>query len=283
MRSRRPGPISGTFIDTRDLMPVTYINSTAELKAFCGRHGGVVCTSSNARAVLEWSFSRRRRALFFPDQHLGRNTARTMNIPLDEMVVWDPRMSLGGNTAERIGHSRVVLWKGHCSVHQMFKPAHVSQFREKFPEIKILVHPECMMEVVDSADMVGSTEYIIQTIERAPRVQAGQSAPSFTLSIGCKLKILTKRFNFFHPWSACARPCTALTCLISPGVWTTWLGERPRTRSKWMPRQRTGRELPWNECLPYIEPASKCFWPSLTPRFTMKSNTHGTCGPSAMP
>jgi quinolinate synthase len=158
----------GDIIDTGDLMPVTYINSTAELKAFCGRHGGVVCTSSNARAVLEWSFSQRRRALFFPDQHLGRNTARTMNIPLDEMVVWDPRMSLGGNSPDRIDRSRVVLWKGHCSVHQMFKPAHVKQFRQQFPAIKILVHPECMMEVVDSADMVGSTEYIIRTIENAP-------------------------------------------------------------------------------------------------------------------
>jgi quinolinate synthase len=158
----------GDILDTGELMPVTYINSTAGLKAFCGRHGGVVCTSSNARAVLEWSFSRRPRALFFPDQHLGRNTARTMNIPLEAMVVWDPRMTLGGNTAERIDQSRVVLWKGHCSVHQMFKPAHISQFRRQFPGIKILVHPECMMEVVDSADLVGSTEYIIHTIEDAP-------------------------------------------------------------------------------------------------------------------
>jgi quinolinate synthase len=174
----------GDIIDTGDLMPVTYINSTAELKAFCGRHGGVVCTSSNARAVLEWSFSRRRRALFFPDQHLGRNTARTMNIPLDEMVVWDPRISLGGNTAERIARSRVILWKGHCSVHQMFKPAHVDQFRRQFPGIKILVHPECMMEVVDSADMVGSTEYIIQTIEQAP---AGSS-----WAIGTELHLVNR-------------------------------------------------------------------------------------------
>jgi quinolinate synthase len=174
----------GDIIDTGDLMPVTYINSTAELKAFCGRHGGVVCTSSNARAVLEWSFARRRRALFFPDQHLGRNTARTMNIPLDEMVVWDPRLILGGNTAERITHSRVVLWKGHCSVHQMFKPAHVRQFRHQFPEIKILVHPECMMEVVDLADMVGSTEYIIQTIEHAP---AGSS-----WAIGTELHLVNR-------------------------------------------------------------------------------------------
>ena len=116
----------GEIIDTGELMPVTYINSTAELKAFCGRHGGIVCTSSNARAVLEWSFSRRRRALFFPDQHLGRNTARAMGIPLDQMIVWDPRLSLGGNTPTESIDSRVVFWKGHCSVHQMFKPAHVT-------------------------------------------------------------------------------------------------------------------------------------------------------------
>ena len=158
----------GEIIDTEELMPVTYINSTAELKAFCGRHGGIVCTSSNARAVLDWAFARRRRALFFPDQHLGRNTARTMGIPLDQMTVWDPRQNLGGNTAEALERCRVLLWKGHCSVHQMFKPAHVAQFRRQFPGIKILVHPECMMEVVDQADIVGSTEFIIHTIERAP-------------------------------------------------------------------------------------------------------------------
>jgi quinolinate synthase len=158
----------GELVDTADLMPVTYINSTADLKAFCGRHGGIVCTSSNARTVLEWAFARRRQALFFPDQHLGRNTARTMGIPLDQMAVWDPRLALGGNDPERIKGARVLLWRGHCSVHQMFKPSHVAQFRRQFPGIKILVHPECMMEVVELADQVGSTDYIIRTIEAAP-------------------------------------------------------------------------------------------------------------------
>jgi quinolinate synthase len=158
----------GEIIDTDELMPVTYINSTAELKAFCGRHGGIVCTSSNARAVLDWAFASRRRALFFPDQHLGRNTARKMGIPLDQMAVWDPRAMLGGNTPAAIEKARVLLWKGHCSVHQMFKPSHVTQFRRQFPGIKVLVHPECMMEVVDQADVVGSTEFIIKTIEQAP-------------------------------------------------------------------------------------------------------------------
>jgi quinolinate synthase len=156
------------FVNTHDVMPVTYINSSAALKAFCGQHGGIVCTSSNARAVLEWSFARRRRVLFFPDQHLGRNTARTLGIPLDQMVVWNPREPLGGNTPELIVSSRVLLWKGHCSVHQMFKPDHVELFRRRFPGSQILVHPECMMQVVDAADLVGSTEFIIKTIAQAP-------------------------------------------------------------------------------------------------------------------
>ena len=159
----------GEVIDTNDITPVTYINSSADLKAFCGRHGGIVCTSSNARAVLDWAFSQRGRVLFFPDQHLGRNTARAMGIPLDQMAVWDPREPLGGNTEAAISASRVLLWRGHCSVHQMFKPDHVKQFRQRFPDSKILVHPECMMQVVDAADLVGSTEFIIKTISAGPR------------------------------------------------------------------------------------------------------------------
>ena len=178
------------LIDVEDVTPVTYINSTADLKAFCGRHGGIVCTSSNARKVLEWAFSRRRRALFFPDQHLGRNTARAMGIPLDEMPVWDPRRDLGGNTPQAIEKSRVILWRGHCSVHQMFKPAHVAQFRERDPNVKVLVHPECSMEVVEAADLVGSTEYILKTIEEAP---AGSS-----WAVGTELH-LVNRLAKEHP------------------------------------------------------------------------------------
>lgn len=158
----------GTVIDTDDLMPVTYINSAADLKAFCGRHGGVVCTSSNARAVLEWSFAQRKRVLFFPDQHLGRNTARAMGIPLDQMPVWDPRLPMGGTSNEALETSRVLLWRGHCSVHQMFRPSHIETFRKQHPGIKILVHPECSMPVVDAADLVGSTEFILKTIADAP-------------------------------------------------------------------------------------------------------------------
>ncbi len=180
----------GDLLDTTDLMPVTYINSAADLKAFCGRHGGIVCTSSNARAVLEWSFARRKRILFFPDQHLGRNTARAMGIPLDGMAVWDPRLPLGGNTPAALQGARVLLWKGHCSVHQMFKPAHVAQMRERFPGIKVLVHPECMMSVVDAADLVGSTEFILKTIAEAP---AGSK-----WAVGTELH-LVNRLSAEHP------------------------------------------------------------------------------------
>jgi quinolinate synthase len=159
----------GEVIDTEDITPVTYINSAASLKAFCGRHGGIVCTSSNARAVLEWSFARTKRVLFFPDQHLGRNTAKAMGVPLAEMPVWDPAADeLGGNTEQALRNSRVLLWRGHCSVHQMFTAAHVEQFRQQHPGIKILVHPECPMEVVDLADVVGSTGKIINSVKEAP-------------------------------------------------------------------------------------------------------------------
>ena len=155
-------------VEVSEYTPITYINSTAALKAFCGEHEGTVCTSGNADKVLGWAFKRRPRVLFFPDQHLGRNTAKRMGIPLDEMTVWDPRKPLGGNDVETIKRARVLLWRGHCSVHQMFTPAHVDLFRTRDPEVKILVHPECPMEVVDKADIIGSTESIINTIEKAP-------------------------------------------------------------------------------------------------------------------
>ncbi len=158
----------GEVIDTSDVTPVTYINSAASLKAFCGRNNGIVCTSSNARAVLEWAFQRTKRVLFFPDQHLGRNTALTMGITNDQMPVWNPYEEMGGNSEEDLLNSRVLLWQGHCSVHQMFRAEHVHQFRQRTPEISILVHPECMQEVNDLADVSGSTGKIIQTIENAP-------------------------------------------------------------------------------------------------------------------
>ena len=159
----------GEVIDTEDITPVTYINSAASLKAFCGRHGGIVCTSSNAKAVLEWSFAQRKRVFFFPDQHLGRNTSLKMGITNQEMPVWNPHdQEMGGNTEQSIKKSRVILWKGHCSVHQMFQADHVASFRKNHPGIKILVHPECPQEVNDIADISGSTSKIIDTVRKAP-------------------------------------------------------------------------------------------------------------------
>ena len=156
-------------IDVEEITPVTYVNSAASLKAFCGRNGGLVCTSSNARSALQWAFERKPRVLFFPDQHLGRNTSLTMGITNDEMPVWNPHdEELGGNTTESIQQSRVILWEGHCSVHQMFRAEHVHQFREQHPGIQILVHPECMQEVNDLADISGSTGKIIETVRAAP-------------------------------------------------------------------------------------------------------------------
>ena len=181
----------GTVIDTAELTPVTYINSAASLKAFCGRHGGIVCTSSNARAVLEWAFARGRRVLFFPDQHLGRNTARTMGIGLDQMCVWNPHEpELGGNSTAALEASRVILWQGHCSVHAMFRPEHVDGLRKTMPGVKILVHPECSMEVVDKADLVGSTSYILRQVDQAP--------PGTKWAIGTELH-LVKRLEAAHP------------------------------------------------------------------------------------
>lgn len=156
-------------IDVSEVIPVTYVNSSAALKAFCGRHGGTVCTSANADAALAWALARGRRVLFFPDQHLGRNTALKMGIPLDKMPVWDPHADeLGGNSPETIENAQIILWKGHCSVHQVFRPEHVDYFRANYPGIKILVHPECMREVVEKADIVGSTGRIIRAVEEAP-------------------------------------------------------------------------------------------------------------------
>jgi quinolinate synthase len=181
----------GEVIDTQEITPVTYINSAASLKAFCGRHGGIVCTSSNAEAVLKWAFQRTQRVLFFPDQHLGRNTALRMGVKTEQMPIWNPyEPELGGNTEEAIRASRVLLWQGHCSVHQVFRPEHVHEFRRRIPGIKILVHPECPREVVDLADAFGSTYKIVQVVEQAP--------PGSKWAIGTELH-LVNRLRKAHP------------------------------------------------------------------------------------
>jgi quinolinate synthase len=158
----------GRLLSVEDCVtPVVYVNSAAVLKAFCGEHGGITCTSSNAAAVMQWAWQRRQKILFFPDEHLGRNTANRMGLPRDEMVVWDPYQPNGGQTAERLRRARLILWKGHCSVHQMFQPAHVDSFRRTHPDITVIVHPECHEDVVNRADLVGSTEFIIRTVSNA--------------------------------------------------------------------------------------------------------------------
>ena len=150
------------------ILPVTYMNCIAGIKALCGRNGGAVCTSSNATAVVEWAFNQSGRVFFLPDQHLGRNTALKLGVPLDEMVVWNPFRQLGGNTPEQLRRAKMVLWQGHCSVHTRFTVGQIEAARALHPDINIVVHPECPMETVQAADMVGSTEYIREKINSAP-------------------------------------------------------------------------------------------------------------------
>jgi quinolinate synthase len=157
-----------TVTDTSKIIPVTYMNSTAAIKSFTGEHGGSACTSSNAAAVMNWAFERGQKVLFLPDEHLGRNTAYRMGIPLDQMIVWDPYEELGGNTAAAIKKARVILWKGYCSVHQRFTPEQIVKVRRENPGIRVIVHPECKFEVAQAADEIGSTEGIIRVIKAAP-------------------------------------------------------------------------------------------------------------------
>jgi quinolinate synthase len=208
------------------IVPVTYMNSSAAIKAFVGEHGGAVCTSSNCRNVLEWAMAKdcdrvteyrsdgvrpdgftptprysvtpsqspavssKTKVLFFPDQHLGRNTAQAMGYPLDRMVVWDPREDLGGNDLASLAQADFVLWKGHCSVHQLFRPEHVDQVRERHPQMRVIVHPECRREVVEKADQAGSTAYIVKQIEAAP--------PGSEWAIGTEVH-LVQRLARQHP------------------------------------------------------------------------------------
>ena len=175
------------------VVPITYMNSSADIKAFCGRHGGAVCTSSNAEAALEWALDQKPDAtvFFFPDQHLGRNTAvLKLGMTLEDCVVWDPRLPNGGNSVEQLRAARMILWKGHCSVHGRFRADVVDELREKIPGVTILVHPECTHDVVLKADLVGSTEFIIKTVEAAP--------PGSSWAIGTELN-LVKRLAAAHP------------------------------------------------------------------------------------
>lgn len=164
--------------------PVTYINSAADLKAFCGTHGGIVCTSSNAEKIAKWAFGQREKILFFPDQHLGRWSGYKMGIPLDEMFVWDPDLEMGGLTADEIRKAKLLLWKGHCSVHQMFQPAHIIKFRNQHPDGLVISHPECSFEVCRQSDFVGSTEHIVRVIKDA--------APNTRWLVGTELNLVNR-------------------------------------------------------------------------------------------
>jgi quinolinate synthase len=157
-----------SVIDVERLVPITYMNSSAALKAFVGRKGGAVCTSTNARAVLEWALAKGDKVLFFPDQHLGRNTGLAMGYSLGDMRVWNPRLELGGLTEKECKESTFLLWKGHCSVHQRFRPEHVEAFRAEHPDGIVVAHPECSHEVCSIADAVGSTDFIIKAVADAP-------------------------------------------------------------------------------------------------------------------
>jgi quinolinate synthase len=173
------------------LIPLTYMNSAAAIKGFCGKHGGLVCTSSNARGAFEWAFARAEKILFLPDQHLGRNTAFAMGIPLSEMVVWDPYQINGGLSPERLKAAKVILWKGHCSVHQRFLPEHVDRVRREHPEMQVIVHPECRWEVCQKADAIGSTERIIEVIEKAPE--------GASFAVGTEIHLVNRLARRFAP------------------------------------------------------------------------------------
>jgi quinolinate synthase len=180
----------GGVTDTGRVVPITYMNSSAALKAFVGEHGGAVCTSSNARAVLAWALQRGDKVLFFPDQHLGRNTGFDMGFTDADMRVWNPREELGGLEERDVKDATFLLWKGHCSVHQRFRPEHVDAFRAEHPEGIVVVHPECAHDVVVMADRVGSTERILDWVE--------QARPGAVLGIGTEIHMVQRMANE-HP------------------------------------------------------------------------------------
>ena len=189
------------------ITPVTYINSAADLKSFCGEHGGIVCTSTNARQVLDWSFARREKVLFFPDQHLGRWSGYMIGIPPDEMLVWDFDEPLGGLTPEQIRKARVLLWKGHCSVHQMFQVQHVLNFRAAWPEGMVIAHPECNFEVCKLSDYVGSTDFIIKTIM--------ESKPNTRWLVGTELNLVNRLAEAVKPQGKVVQFMAPTVCVCS--------------------------------------------------------------------
>ena len=173
------------------VIPVTYINSSAAIKAFVGAHGGIVCTSTNAAAIMNWAWERGEKLLMLPDQHLGRNTGWKMGVPLGEMVVWDPNEMWGGVDATQLEQSRLILWKGHCSVHTRFTTQQIQAFRKQFPKGKVIAHPECTLDVVQASDDSGSTEYIINTVKNSP--------PGTTWAVATEVHLVNRLTHEFAP------------------------------------------------------------------------------------
>ena len=189
-------------------VPVTYINSAAAIKSFVGEHGGTVCTSSNAAAVLEWGWQQREKILFLPDQHLGRNTAYfRMGVPLDDMVVWDPKQPFGGLTREQVDRARLILWKGHCSVHVRFTAKQIDLVRQQHPGVRVIVHPEVPFEVVQAADDNGSTEYILSQVRK--------SAPGSVWAVGTEVHLVHRLADEMRPKGVTVLSLDSLGCLCS--------------------------------------------------------------------
>lgn len=189
------------------ITPVTYINSAADLKAFCGEHGGIVCTSTNAPKILEWSFKQREKVLFFPDQNLGRWSGHKMGIPLEEMPIWDPDQPQGGLTIEQIKNAKILLWKGHCAVHQMFRLQNIEQFKKEHPDGNIISHPEAPFEVCLHSDFVGSTEYILKTVTEA--------GPNTKWLVGTELNLVTRLAEQMKPQGKLVQFMSHVVCECS--------------------------------------------------------------------
>ena len=189
------------------ITPVTYINSAADLKAFCGEHGGIVCTSTNAPSILEWSFAQREKVLFFPDQNLGRWSGHKMGIPLEHMPIWDPDQPMGGLTVDEIKNAKILLWKGHCAVHQMFRLQNITKFRADHPDGNVISHPEAPFEVCLNSDFVGSTEYILKTVSDAP--------PNTKWLVGTELNLVNRLANQMKPQGKLVQFMSHVVCECS--------------------------------------------------------------------
>ncbi len=197
------------------IMPLSYMNSAAALKAFCGENGGLICTSSNAEKAMRWAWDRREKIFFFPDRHLGYNTAMKMGVTDNEIVIWDFSQPQGGLSAEEIEHAKLILWKGHCHVHMTFKPEHVEQLRKQYADIKILVHPECSWDVVSQADAVGSTKFIVEYCDQQP--------PGSVIAIGTEINLIN-RMAHTHPDKTILE-LSGMTCPVCANMYRTTLND----------------------------------------------------------